>query len=385
MYANDVDFHSLSEPEQHRLVHNRRVATNGQLVTEIPDETAPVRVFKKSLDALLLDTLEGGRFSTNELAERFGVNDADVRHLLNKYRRRGTSKFTGENTKFNLITDRQGIVRAKETRGAEHYYTLEKIPYFARVVDPTLAFSLLNLADRAATLPRIVEYVPGGKATELDEEYAYIIGEYWTIDPQEVFDYLTEYDREYVETSLLPLPIVDADDEYERVANRFVESEGVYKRARTDRNQIDQLVEKFENRVGRGHAGLRLYQAHVIDIADLRWYAKQERPDLLPAIDDGINNLVQALEPDPDESDSDKDVDTSEDLTEQLIEDQLRLALGDDPRTAREVHEMLESMVQSHLSVDDVEELLDRYARTGFINRDTVDGKPRYSTDFDPI
>lgn len=376
MYDDDVDFHVLSGQKQNRLVHNKQVATTGELLSEVPDETVPVRVFEKSLEELILDELETGQFSVNELAEIFGVRASDVRQIMHKLRRRSQDDFTAENTKFNLITDRQGIVRAKETDGPEHYYTLEKIPFFARVVDPTLGFSLLELKKRVADFPRVVDYIPGGKATELDEDYALVVGGYWGIDPEEVFDYLTEFDREYVETSLIPLPIVDADEQYHAVADRFVQSEGVYKRFRIDRNRIEELTEMFERQIERGDPGVGVYQASVIDIADLRWYARQERPDLLRTVDNWIDRLVTALEPTESEEEQEG---RNQPGPEIALEDQFQVVMDSEPRTLEEIYQSLNPIVQAETSVTELEKKLDHYAKVGIISHQSVDGTSKYS------
>lgn len=385
MYMDDIDFHSLRESKQRRLVHNRQVATTDRIVREIPAETTPVRVFEKSLDELILDTLEQGRFSINELADRFSVSDKDIRRVIHVFRQRGTSKHTGRNAKFNLITDRQGIIVAKETRETEHYYTLEKIPYFARVADPTLAFSLLDLGSRVADLPRIVEYVPEGKAIELDEEYAYVVGDYWEIDPQEVFDYITEFDREYVDTSLIPLPIVDVTSEYERVADRFRQSEGVYKRYRIDRERIKKLQNQFETQAAGGGFGIREYQATVIDLANLRWYAHQERADLLPVVDDWRDALVTTLKPEPDDGSEQSSGDRAnvEHDIEIELDNQIQLTVGETPQSPREVYESFDPILRAEVTVKEVTNRLEHYARTGFIERESIKGEQRYSADFE--
>lgn len=376
MYDEDVDFHALNEQEQTRFVRNRQVATTGELLSEVPDETVPVRVFEKSLEELILDELETGQFSMNELAEIFGVRASDVRQIMHKLRRRSQDDFTAENTKFNLITARQGIIRAKETDGAEHYYTLEKIPFFARVVDPTLGFSLLELKKRVADFPHVVDYIPGGKVTELDEDYALVVGDYWGIDPEEVFNYLTEFDREYVETSLIPLPIVDADEQYDAVADRFVQSAGVYKRFRIDRARIEELTEVFERQIERGDPGVGVYQASIIDIADLRWYARQERTDLLRTVDKWIDRLVAALEPTESEEEQGGHDQTDPELA---LEDQFQIVMDSEPQTVEEIYQSLDPIVQAATSVTELEKKLEHYTDVGIINHQSVKGTSKYS------
>jgi hypothetical protein len=147
MYADDIDFYSLSETKQRRLVHNKRVATTDQLLKELPEGKPAVRIFDRSLDQLVLDQMEQGQYTIEELANRFSVQAADVRRILHKYRRRGSDDFTNENFKLNLLEERHGVIRGVDSDGRSLYYTLQTIPFFARVVDPTLMFSLLGLEE----------------------------------------------------------------------------------------------------------------------------------------------------------------------------------------------------------------------------------------------
>jgi hypothetical protein len=122
MYADDLDFYSLSETKQRRLVHNKRVATTGQLLNELPEGRPAVRIFERSLDQLVLDELEQGQYTIEELANHFGVQPDNVRRILHKYRRRGSDNFTSENFKLNLLEERHGVVRGVDSNGRSLYY-----------------------------------------------------------------------------------------------------------------------------------------------------------------------------------------------------------------------------------------------------------------------
>ena len=366
MYANDADFYSLSKTKQRRLVHNKRVATTDQLLNELPKGKPAVRIFERSLDQLVLDQLEQGQYTIEELANHFSVQPADVRRILHKYRRRGSDDFTNENFKLNLLEERHGVIRGVDSDGRSLYYTLQTIPFFARVVDPTLMFSLLGLDEYVDTLPHIAEHIPGGKVTELDEDYAFVIGEYWNIDPEEVFEYLTEFDRAYVDTSLLPLPYIEDDDHYERVSLRFRQIGGVYRMFRGTSDHIQEVGEEFIGRIEQNQAGIATYQVMSIDFADFEWYVDQSGDYVLHnEISDWVEQIARSLHPD----EPTKDIDDSTEDTEINLRDEIQLILSEKHRTPAEIYEELPRDIQLGTDKSEVKAVLERLANTGVISK----------------
>jgi hypothetical protein len=375
MYADDVDFYSLSETKQRRLVHNKRVATTGQLLKKLPKGKPAVRVFEYSLDQLVLDHLEQGQYTIEELANHFSVQPSDVRRILHKYRRRGSDDFTNENFKLNLLEERHGVTRGVDSDGRSLYYTLQTIPFFARVVDPTLMFSLLGLDEYVDTLPHIVEHIPGGKATELDEDYAFVIGEYWDIDPEEVFEYLTEFDRAYVDTSLLPLPYIEDDERYERVSRRFRQVKEVYRMFRGTSDHIQEVGEEFMGRIEQNQAGIATYQVMSIDFSDFEWYVDQSGDYVLHnEIGDWVDQIARSLYPDEPTT----DIDDSMEETEINLRDEIQLILSDKHRTPAEIYEELPRDVQLGTDQSEVKAVLERLANTGVISKKNEESTFRY-------
>jgi hypothetical protein len=375
MYADDVDFYSLSETKKRRLVHNKRVATTDQLLNELPKGKPAVRIFERSLDQLVLDQLEQGQYTIEELANHFSVQPADVRRILHKYRRRGSDDFTNENFKLNLLEERHGVIRGVDSDGRSLYYTLQTIPFFARVVDPTLMFSLLGLDEYVDTLPHIAEHIPGGKVTELDEDYAFVIGEYWNIDPEEVFEYLTEFDRAYVDTSLLPLPYIEDDDHYERVSRRFRQIEGVYRMFRGTSDHIQEVGEEFIGRIEQNQAGIATYQVMSIDFADFEWYVDQSGDYVLHnEISDWVEQIARSLHPD----EPTKDIDDSTEDTEINLRDEIQLILSEKHRTPAEIYEELPRDIQLGTDKSEVKAVLERLANTGVISKKNEESTFRY-------
>jgi len=380
MYEN-IDFYSLSHAEQRQLLNTKRVATTDALLSEIPEDEPAVRVFEKSLEELVLDKLEHGHYTTAELADEFSVEQQTVRQIIRKYRRRGIDSFTNESFKYNLLTDRQGVIRVKNTTGQTFHYSLEKIPYFARLVDPTLGVSLLNFTDRLEEFPRLLDDIPAGAATELDETYAMLLADFWGIDPQEVFDYITEFDREYVDTALMPFPVVDAPDEYDHVRDRFKQDPEVYTRYRNLEGSIDAVGETFMNVVERGTPGIGMYQLTCIDLADLRWSAETLEPALLRTIDERVDTVVQTMAPAQDTDDGALATDEPVGEAQVTIDEEVLSALDEEFRTPTDVYEALPAVVQAETTVDEVAESLAMLASLGVITTDETTGTPRYNAE----
>jgi hypothetical protein len=377
MYIDDVDFHSLSEAEQRRLVRNKKVAATDRLANEIPDDNTAVRVFEKSFDQLVLDRLEDGQYTTQELAEYFSVQSKDARRIVHKYRSRRSDNFVSEDFKLNLLEDRHGVIRAVDNDGRSYYYTLEKIPFFARVIDPTLVFSLLDTDNQLGEFPHVIERIPGGKATELDEDYAFVMGEYWNIDPEEIFDYLTEFTRSYIDTSLLPMPYIEKKEKYNQVANRFRQIDGVYEKMhRVTPRSVQELGETFSTKVEKDRAGITAYQSISIDLADFRWHANQtDDYDLNRAVNEWINRLMELLHP----KRSPAPAEESEEEVDINLRDEIQLVLSDTSQTSEEVYEELPRDVQMATSQSEVTEVLETLARIDIIDKQERDLTVKFS------
>ncbi|MFA9427044.1 hypothetical protein [Natronorubrum sp. A-ect3] len=378
---DSIDFHDLAPPEQRQLIHNRRAATTDGLLREIPEGEPPVRIFEQSVEEFILDRLEQGRYSNAELAEEFSIQEMDVRRIVNKYRRRGSDDFTNESFKYNLLTARDGVIRVKDIDGNAFYYTLEKIPFFARVVDPTLGVSLMNIDDRMQDFPCLADHIPAGKASDLDETYAVLIGDFWGIDPQEIFDFITEFDRKYFETSLMPFPVVDAADEYDRVTSRFKQHSDIHNWYRTPEKLIDTVGEDFMDVVERGNPGIRMYQLTYLEFADLKWYAETTDPELLQPINDWTDTIVDTLHPDTDTTDDTPTTTETENTGTISIEDEVLSVLNDDFQTPADVFESLPAMVQTEATQEEVHESLERLAGLGIIKKETRNGTTEYNAD----
>lgn len=377
MYS-ETDFYNLSETKQRRLVHNRQAATSEGLLDEVPEGRPPVRIFEKSLDELILDRLEGGRYTIRELAEEFGVAVSEVRKIINKYRRHGRDTFTGEFFKLNLLCERNGVVRVKSLDGASFHYSLEKIPYSARLLDPTLTISLLDTSDRLSELPILAEAIPPGAAAEIDETYAILLGEFWGIDPQTVFDDITEYERTYVETLVAPLPIVVTTQEFDQVRDRFSQSENVYKRFRNPEGAAKNVVDDFMETVRGGNPGIRMYQVVSIELADLK-RATGRGTAARRRVNRQIDNVISTLNPEVTHK-SENHANEGSTHPNVTLEDAIQTVLTDAWQTPTEVYDQLPADMQPEISISEVEQKLKRLAKLGVISRRSIDGRTEYNS-----
>ncbi|WP_336365137.1 hypothetical protein [Halalkalicoccus salilacus] len=377
----DVDFYGLSEEEQQRLIRGKRVTTSDGLLREIPKGRPAVRIFEESLENLILKCLESGRYSIHELADEFGIEENDVRQIINKFRRHGRDDFTGESFKYNLLSEWNGVIRVKNMSQRHFEYSLETIPFFARIADPTLVLSLLEVEEQLFDLPVMAEGIPSNTASELDEIYALLFGEFWDIDPQAIFDEITNYERTYVETSLAPLPSVRALTEYEKIRSRFAQPDTVYNRFRNLEKSIRGISEEFTEIMNRGQPGVRMYQAVSIELFDMLRAAKLEDPRLVLKVEEAINNVASALDPEADNS-----VGTEEGMPGEIaLEDEILAVLDEDWMTAEQVYNELPADVQMVSPQDSVQEALDEHAALGMISSRINGEDVEYSSKFGTV
>lgn len=382
---SDIDFHNLPVEKQRRLIKSDRVATTDCLLDEIPDEKVPLRVFEKSLGELILDLLESGQYSLADIAEEFNVQVQDVRNIIQSYRKRSKHDFKGRYTKFSLLQERSGVIRVGKDDGRTSYYTLEKIPYFARLVDPTLCVSLLNIDKRLEEFPELTGRIPADKAAGIDEEYALVIGDFWGIDPQEVFDQITKYGRKYVETNLMPFPVVEAKDEYKSVENRFRQPDSTYNRFRIDESAIENLGQHFLQRANKQQVGIVGYQQTAIEFADLKWYAQLKKPRLLRTVNAWFEKILQTLNPEIEPvlgSDIGNLGTGDEKMDDDIsVDDRVLSVLSTEPQSEREIHESLSPVVAETTEIEEIHNALERLADLGVIRKVSEVGTTKYTSE----
>ncbi|MCO8242981.1 hypothetical protein [Haladaptatus sp. AB643] len=368
----DIDFHELSNNEKRRLIRKKRIATNSELVTEIPDERTPVRVFSKPLRELILDKFDRGHWSIPELADEFGLQDREVRSVVNQLRRMGERGFTSPTKE--LLATRAAILRGKSLNSTICHYSLESVPYHARITDPTFGMSLLNMRECVSSFERISGQIPAGSVSDIDEDYAIVIGGFWGIDEQEVLEYLTSYPRHYINTRLLPLPVIEGE-ENDELSKRFSEAEGVYARYRYDRHRVDEIQETFESMIERGGTGLLGYQELFIRIFDTLQATKGRDPSLRVYTERVLEEILEVF---AEEEELVGEDEIAEDNRASL-EQELQTILDDSPTPSSLVYERLPTVVKQGVTPREVEETLSRMARVGLITMKETDDSVEYS------
>jgi hypothetical protein len=224
----------------------------------------------------------------------------------------------------------------------------------------------------------LADKIPAGKVVPIDEEYAIVIGDFWGIDPQEVFDQITEFDRGYVDTNLMPFPIIHADDEYESVMTRFRQPDETYNRFRIDQSSIRELGETFIKRAEQQAVGISSYQQIAIEMADLKWYAQFKSPELLREIDRWIENIIQTLNPEIEPVlGSEYQENTERDVS---LEDLVLSALSTELQTPEGIHNSLPPLEQEKIDVEAVQDSLQRLVKLGVINEKSYDETKKYSS-----
>lgn len=291
--VSSEEFYDLSQEDQQNLVADRRVVLNQSPVNKIPEYGAPIRVLDKPFATAIFDKLQSSQYTISELADEIGVREKHVRRIINKHRHQ---RFE------DLLEEYQAVLRAKDTRGPAVVYSLESIPYFARVIDPTLSCSLLEWTDELLTRFDTTRQIPCGKVTEIDEDYAFVIADYWGFDPDDAFDYLTEFNRRYVETALGPLPVVETEEEYGSVRSRFAEPSTVQSRRKNiDENTPQRKVEMFADEYDTGALGMSFFQCLSLTVFDLMEYAGHQNPAIEGVVQKQLKRALEWLEPESEE------------------------------------------------------------------------------------
>lgn len=369
---SNIDFYDLPEDQQRQFLQDQRVIADGVILKSIPDGEPPVRVLEQSFSDTILDLLGQGYFTAEELAEEIGVRKHDVRTRISGLKQIGRKKAYGTPPTEQVLQKRNGVIRVKNMRGPAAVYTLESVPFHARVTDPTLGFSLLNFEERLAEFPVVIDHIPAGKASEMDEDYARVVGDFWEIPAQEAFDYLTQFDRSYIDTAMGPLPNVHAPDEEQPVRDRLSEADDSYER----RSVTDQMLERILDGLSESHVidsyGLRLYQRLSIELFDCHQIAKYNDSGQLSAVEDAQKQVVEALNPE-NFDDSDESLTADMEFENVVLE-----TVSAMPMTVEEIHNNLPEIYQVSYPVTDLEQLLQNLCNAGIVDERIESDQPQY-------
>lgn len=370
-YTSDVNFYEISDERKRRLINQKRVLSNEAVLSELPETAIPVRVLEAPLEELILDCLESGTWTIAELAHEFDIADEPIRRIINMLRRKGEGGYVKSSPTREILDTRKGVIRAHSMDGNACRYTLESIPFHARIVDPTLMIGLLNIHEEANDFKYVTEDIPAGNATDIDEDFAVLIGDFWSIEPAEAFDYLTGFDRWYVQTRLGPLPIVLDAEKNAQVQDRFLECEGARKRYRHNRDKVERIQEEFESRVRQNSDGLVFYQELAIRFFDILNSVDDVALEVYTesVLEDVLQEFLTPIEEEDEEP-----------APEISLEDEIMPLLQEQYRHPSEIHDELPPVVQKSYSVHEVKATLDRLTGLGIISKRGNDDSARYSS-----
>lgn len=290
------EFYELPREEQQRLVSERRVIVDQQPVSELPEDRVPIRVLEKPLTSEIFERLQQGRYTVSELADEIGIRNKDVRTILNRYRHQNFGE---------LLKQYHAVLRAKDNQGPSLVFSLESIPYFARIADPTLMCSLLEIREPLSNRFESTEWIQEGSSVEMDKEYAYGIADFWRFPTDDVVDYMRGFERQYIYTDLGVLAIVKDGQQYEKIKDRLSESESAYARRKgideaTTRTKLDPFRERRSN----SPEDIEFYQSLSLTLFDLLEYARHEDPPLQGSIEGQIEEVIGWLDSDSAKQDS---------------------------------------------------------------------------------
>lgn len=294
--VSSEEFYELSQEKRQKLVAQRRVICDQDPVREVPEYGAPIRILDKPLTTIIFDRLQKSRYTVSDLAEEIGVRDKHVRIVINQHRHRRFEK---------LLNEYNAVLRAKDIRGPAFVYSIESIPYFTRVLDPTLGCSLLGWNNELLERFEATEWFPAGKVTKVDEDYAWAITNYWELDFDHTFDYITEFERRYVETTFGPLPVLEDAEEYENVRSRLAEAENAYTRRKgIDETTPREKVNVFADKHAKGAESMTFYQSLSLTLFDLLEYAQHEEASIRDPIKEQLDVVLEWVGPSPDMQDA---------------------------------------------------------------------------------
>ena len=369
---SDIDFYDLPRDQQQQLLQDQRIIADGAILRSFPDDEPPVRVLEKPFSDTILDLLERGYYTAEELADEIGVRKRDVRSRINSLKQIGRKSTYGTPPTERLLEERNSVIRVKDMRGPAAVYTLESVPFHTRVADPTLGFSLLSFDERLAEFPTIIEHIPAGKASEMDEDYARVVGDFWEIPAQEAFDYLTQFDRSYIDTAMGPLPKVQAPDEEQQVRDRLSEADGSYDRRSVSDQMLERILEGITESDVIEAYGLRLYQRLSIELFDCRRIAEFNNSGKVAAVEDAQARVAETLDP--------TNYDGSEEshTADMEFENAVLETVSTVPMTVEEIHNNLPEIYQVSYPVADLEQLLENLSNAGIVDERVDEDQHRY-------
>lgn len=262
------EFFELPPDERRQLVDEGHVVVNGEITKTVPEEEVGggVYVFDEPIIDQIVEHLKRGKYTANDLDPEFPIDKEVLDEVIRSLR----------TDRDDLLYDHFGVVRVVDTEGAAYVYTVESIPFDARVQDPTLGGYLL-LTNEEFPLNDIP--LSPERGTGPREGYLADIEEYWGIPEDEAAANLPA-GIEFAESTLGPLPIGDTLPNSERVVDRLLSVDESYARKQADPRTVEQRI-RFRKTRCRRAPSLPAFQEFALYLADLNRFAIVESdPDV---------------------------------------------------------------------------------------------------------
>ncbi len=247
------EFYQLPEAEQSDLVRKGNVVVDGAIASFIPDSKQNILVFDEPVEHRIVQTLQRGHYSIEELAEEFPLKKRVIKSVVSDFRYRPQY----------LLGRYQSVMRVADTEGTAYIYSVEPIPYEIRVWDPTLCCHLLEHNE----LIKIPEFP--------SDKISWTLGREKFVEQNEKYWMLSESDLpekpyqgiSFVNSTLGPIPKSIQQDKKE-VRDRVRDVDGTYHRRKFDENNIKRSIAYYKS-ICRRNPSLAAFQSFVLYLYDL--------------------------------------------------------------------------------------------------------------------
>lgn len=249
-----------------KLIHNRQVVSNGRLVIQYEQfNPESYRILDQPLAILITDELIRGSWTIEELADKFGIDNNDIRNVL--------LPLMGDSDPFKggYIPRRTGR-DDREGHRINARYSYVPIPINARIFDPILGFSLLGWK---SFLKESNSSLFISTTSELDLQYCEKISSFWEIPPQKVHDYYSKEKIQFIPSVYGILPVLESDEIYSSIKKKIEEQPDLLSK-RFRRRHLEKERLMFEQYLMQGPGTIPELQSLVVFLYDILSFCSSE-------------------------------------------------------------------------------------------------------------
>jgi hypothetical protein len=191
-----------------RLISNKRVVSEGQLVRDPNSKIVSYRLLDKPLNDLMNEDLKKNPWSAIELSKRYGIATQGINEELRYIKEDACLHRAGY---YLRIVDK----KFNPCDGHIYSYQLVSIPFESRILDPLLGFSLLGWQQYTKPHNNTIQW-------EKDyQKYTKKLSLYWGLST-ELFKLLREKPNiSFANTIMGPIPVIEDPSILELVRNRL--------------------------------------------------------------------------------------------------------------------------------------------------------------------